>query len=890
MLSADIRSRWLRFFEERGHTVVPSASLVADDPTLLLINAGMVPFKPYFLGELRPPWQRATSVQKCVRTLDIDEVGKTARHASFFQMCGNFSFGDYFKEGAIPFAWELLTTSVADGGFGLPEDRLWVTVYLDDDEAADIWHDSVGVPRDRIQRRDKADNFWSMGVPGPCGPCSEIFYDRGPQFGAEGGPIADEERYIEIWNLVFMQYIRGEGDGKADYQILGDLPQPNIDTGLGLERTAMVLQGVDNLYEIDTTRRILDRASEISGKQYGADSEDDVRLRVVADHARTAAMLIGDGVTPGNEGRGYVLRRMMRRTIRAMRLLDTPAHSMRELTSTAIDVMAPQYPELESDRARIEQVAQREDEAFSQTLKAGTAIFDTAVKTAKAEGRTKLGGEQVFALHDTYGFPIDLTLEMASEQGLSVDESGFRELMREQRDRAKADAKAKKAGYGSLAAYRQLANDAGASTFLGYETTASDGVVRGLLRDGEVADSASEGDEIEIVLDRTPFYAESGGQVADRGRIVLPNGTVIEVLDVQSPLAGLIAHQAIVRNGEIRVGESVLSEVDVARRHATSRAHTATHLVHEALREALGEGATQAGSENSPGRFRLDFNSPSAVSQSALHDVEQRVNEILAEDLGVHTDVMTLSDARASGAIGLFGEKYGDEVRVVSVGDFSRELCGGTHATRSGQLGVITLVGESSIGSGVRRVEALVGMDAYGYLARENLLVHQIASLLNGRPDEMPERVAGLIDRIKEADRALDRIRSQQLQEQAAAVVNSARDVAGVSVVTVRAPDATNGASLRELALDARNRLGTDRPVAVVAGAVDGARVNVVAVINETAAAAGQSAHALLTTALAHVDGKGGGKGEIAQGSGTRVEGLDEGLASVDAAVRAAAQ
>ncbi len=890
MLSADIRSRWLRFFEERGHTVVPSASLVADDPTLLLINAGMVPFKPYFLGELRPPWQRATSVQKCVRTLDIDEVGKTARHASFFQMCGNFSFGDYFKEGAIPFAWELLTTSVADGGFGLPEDRLWVTVYLDDDEAADIWHNSVGIPRDRIQRRDKADNFWSMGVPGPCGPCSEIFYDRGPQFGAEGGPIADEERYIEIWNLVFMQYIRGEGDGKTDYQILGDLPQPNIDTGLGLERTAMVLQGVDNLYEIDTTRRILDRASEISGKKYGADPDDDVRLRVVADHARTAAMLIGDGVTPGNEGRGYVLRRMMRRTIRAMRLLDTPAHSMRELTSTAIDVMAPQYPELESDRARIEAVAQREDEAFSQTLKAGTAIFDTAVKNARDEGRTKLGGEQVFALHDTFGFPIDLTLEMASEEGLSVDESGFRELMREQRDRAKADAKAKKAGYGSLAAYRELADDAGASTFLGYETTASDGVVRGLLRDGAVAQTASEGDEIELVLDRTPFYAESGGQVADRGQIALPNGTVIEVLDVQSPVAGLIAHQAIVRNGEVSVGDSVLSEVDVSRRHATSRAHTATHLVHEALREALGEGATQAGSENSPGRFRLDFNSPGAVSPSALHDVEQRVNEILAEDLGVHTDVMTLSDARASGAIGLFGEKYGDEVRVVSVGDFSRELCGGTHATRSGQLGVITLVGESSIGSGVRRVEALVGMDAYRYLARENLLVHQIASLLNGRPDEMPERVAGLMDRLKDADRALDRIRSQQLQEQAAAVVDAAREVAGVRVVTVRAPDATNGASLRELALDARNRLGTDRPVAVVAGAVDGARVNVIAVINEAAAAAGQSAHALLTTALAHVDGKGGGKGDIAQGSGARVEGLDEALASVDAAILTATQ
>ena len=564
MESAEIRARWLRFFESENsqglkHTVVPSASLIADDPNLLLVNAGMVPFKPYFLGEVTPPFKRATSVQKCVRTLDIDEVGKTTRHASFFQMCGNFSFGDYFKEGAISLAWELLTRPIADGGYGFPEEKLWVTVYLDDDEAADIWHKKIGVPRERIQRRDMADNFWSMGVPGPCGPCSEIYYDRGPEYGVDGGPIADENRYLEIWNLVFMQNERGAGGGKDGYPILGELPAKSIDTDLGLERTAALLQGVENIYEIDTTMMILSRASELSGVKYGASQKSDVALRVIADHARTSAMLIGDGVTPGNEGRGYVLRRMMRRTIRNMRLLGVNDPIMSELTVAAIAAMGPQYPELNTDKKRILSVSVSEEESFLQTLKSGTQIFDTASAAIKKSSKNILPGDEVFKLHDTYGFPFDLTLEMAREVGLEVDEDGFRRLMTEQRDRAKADAKAKKSGHTDLSEYKKIADKSGATSFLGYSDVKSESKINGILVDGLSVNSAHVGQEVELVLDRTPFYAEGGGQLADGGKITISTGAVIEIDDVQTPVNGLSVHRGRVISGEVSLGSDALA-------------------------------------------------------------------------------------------------------------------------------------------------------------------------------------------------------------------------------------------------------------------------------------------------------------------------------------------
>lgn len=504
MESAEIRRRWLSFFEERGHTAVPSASLIADDPTLLLVPAGMVPFKPYFLGEVKPPAPRVTSVQKCVRTPDIEEVGKTTRHGTFFQMCGNFSFGDYFKEGAITLAWEILTKSVEEGGYGLDPEKLWITVYLDDDEAEAIWRDKIGVPAERIQRLGMGPNFWSMGVPGPCGPCSEINYDRGPEFGVEGGPAVNDERYVELWNLVFMQYERGPGEGKEDFPIIGDLPSKNIDTGLGLERLAMILQGVQNMYETDTLRVVMDRATELTGVRYGAEQGTDVSLRVVADHIRTSVMLIGDGVTPGNEGRGYVLRRIMRRAIRNMRLMGATGSVVKDLVDIVIDTMGLQYPELITDRKRIETVALAEEAAFLKALKGGTNILETAVTETKAAGGQVLAGDKAFLLHDTWGFPIDLTLEMAAEQGLSVDEDGFRRLMQEQRDKAKADARAKKTGHADLSAYREVADTSGATEFTGYTSTAGESTIVGLLVDGVPSPAASEGDEVEVVLDRTP--------------------------------------------------------------------------------------------------------------------------------------------------------------------------------------------------------------------------------------------------------------------------------------------------------------------------------------------------------------------------------------------------
>ena len=862
---------------------MPSASLIADDPNLLLVNAGMVPFKPFFLGEVTPPYARATSVQKCVRTLDIDEVGKTTRHASFFQMCGNFSFGDYFKEGAIALAWELLTRPIADGGYGFPEEKLWVTVYLDDDEAADIWHKQIGVPKERIQRRDMADNFWSMGVPGPCGPCSEIYYDRGPAYGAEGGPIADENRYLEIWNLVFMQNERGAGGGKDSYPILGELPAKSIDTGLGLERTAALLQGVENIYEIDTTIKILNRASELTGVKYGSSEKSDVALRVIADHARTSAMLIGDGVTPGNEGRGYVLRRMMRRTIRNMRLLGSMDPIMSELTVAAIGAMGPQYPELVSDKNRILSVSVSEEESFLQTLKSGTQIFDLASVALKKSKATVLPGDEVFKLHDTYGFPFDLTLEMAREEGLEVDEEGFRRLMKEQKDRAKADAKAKKSGHTDVSVYKTIADKSGKSEFIGYAHLSSESKLTGIVVDGVGVSSASEGDDVDIVLNRTPFYAEGGGQLADGGRITLSNGAVVEIDDVQSPVPGLSVHRGRVISGSIEVGSEALAEIDIERRHAISRAHTATHMVHKAFREILGETATQAGSENSPGRFRFDFPATGSVPVSVLNDVESRVNTLLLDNLEVTAESMSQAKAKELGAMALFGEKYGDVVRVVSVGDWARELCGGTHVARSGQLGVIKLLSESSIGAGVRRVEALVGVDAYKFLAREHILLNSLTDLIKGaRTEELPERISDLLNKMKDIEKELATVRSAQALSQVGDLAKTAKIINGISYVSSVMADGVSGDDLRKIALDLRER--ESKAVVALISSNDGKPVLVVAT-SEEARAHGVKAGALVKIGSTVLGGGGGGKDDFAQGGGTDASKSLEALTAISNAL-----
>ena len=888
MESAEIRARWLRFFESGNsqgltHTVVPSASLIADDPNLLLVNAGMVPFKPFFLGEVTPPYKRATSVQKCVRTLDIDEVGKTTRHASFFQMCGNFSFGDYFKEGAIALAWELLTKPVSDGGYGFPEERLWVTVYLDDDEAADIWHKKIGVPLERIQRRDMADNFWSMGVPGPCGPCSEIYYDRGPAYGIDGGPIADENRYLEVWNLVFMQNERGAGGGKEGYPILGELPAKSIDTGLGLERMAALLQGVENIYEIDTTMQILSKASALSGVKYGKNEKSDVSLRVIADHARTAAMLIGDGVTPGNEGRGYVLRRMMRRTIRNMRLLGTNDPSMATLTEAAIGAMGPQYPELIADSARILSVSASEEESFLQTLKSGTAIFDLAASAVKATKSTQMSGDDVFKLHDTYGFPFDLTLEMAREVGLEVDESGFTRLMKEQRDRAKADARAKKSGHTDLSEYKKIADASGATEFVGYTQIETESRVNAIVVDGVGTKSAQAGDDVEIILDRTPFYAEGGGQLADGGTITLADGTVVEIDDVQTPVPGVSIHRGRVLSGSIEVGQTSIALIDQERRNAISRAHTATHMVHKAFREILGETATQAGSENSPGRFRFDFPATGALSDGVLDDVEARVNALLLDDLAVTAEVMSQDEAKKLGAMALFGEKYGDRVRVVSVGDWARELCGGTHVGRSGQLGVVKLLSESSIGAGVRRVEALVGADAYQFLAREHVLLNSLTHIIKGaRVEELPARINDLVSKMRDIEKELSTLRTASAMESASSLISTAKVVAGTTVVLGSLADGIAADNLRLIALDLRAR---NKNTVVALTSVVEEKIVLVVAVSDDARQSGVKAGALVKLGSAILGGGGGGKDDFAQGGGSDRSKISAALEAIELAI-----
>jgi alanyl-tRNA synthetase len=881
MRTAEIRQRFLDHFEANGHTVVPSVPLPYDDPTLLFVNAGMVPFKPYFLGQQTPPYDRAVSVQKCVRTLDIEEVGKTTRHGTFFQMCGNFSFGDYFKEGAIDLACKLVTGSQSDGGFGFDPDKVWVTVHHDDDKARALWRQVAGLPEERIQGRGLEDNYWHMGVPGPGGPCSEIYIDRGPEFGPDGGPIVDEDRFLEIWNLVFMQSQLSAVRSKADFDVQGDLPAKNIDTGMGLERVAYLLQDKHNLYEIDEVFPVIERAVELTGRAYGRDHGDDVRLRVVGDHVRSALMLMGDGITPSNEGRGYVLRRLLRRVIRSMRLLGVQEPAVHELLPVSKDAMKASYPELERDWERISKIAYAEEEAFRQTLRTGTHLFDVAVTEAQQAGATQLSGDKAFALHDTYGFPIDLTLEMASEQGLSVDEDGFRRLMTEQRQRAKADAAAKKGQHAETGAYREIADTIGAPVdFTGYDQVVTEGSVRGIVDDTGSVSSAAEGDEVEVVLDRTPFYAEGGGQLADHGIIELESGARLDVLDVQSPLDGLIAHRARVLSGEVTLGEAVRSLVDVERRRSISRSHTATHMVHKAFREALGDTARQAGSENSPGRFRFDFSATGSVPQSVLGDVEARVNELVIDDLAVHAEIMSQDEAIRSGALALFGEKYGDEVRVVSVGDWARELCGGTHAGTSGQLGVVKLLGESSIGSGVRRVEALVGTDAYRFLAREHLLVAQLSEALKARPEELPERVADLVERLRVAEKEIERVRVIQLLASAGELAASARDVAGVAYVGHRAPDGANAGDLRTLALDVRGRISGRPGVVAVVGAANG-RASVVVAVNDAARERGVSANALVKLAASALGGSGGGKDDVAQGGGTEVGAADAALKQV---------
>jgi alanyl-tRNA synthetase len=842
MEGREIREAFLRFFEERGHRRVPSASLIPPPESgLLLTNAGMNQFIPYFLGHAPAPFPRATTCQKCFRTNDIENVGHTARHLTFFEMLGNFSFGDYFKRESCGWGFELVTEV-----FGIGPERIWVTVYESDDETVEIWQE-IGIPRERIVRRGKADNYWWTHAAGPAGPCSEIYVDRGPAYGPEGGPEVDEDRYLEIWNHVFMQ---DEVDDRGE--VVGELPAKNIDTGASVERLAVVLQGVENVFETDLFRPLMEVAESLAGRRHGQDPAADVSLKVIAEHGRATTFLIADGVLPSNEGRGYVLRRMLRRVVSHARRLGIEREVMPALVATTVEAFGDAYPELVENRAYVEQVAASEEERFARTLRQGMALFEDEVARAREAG--VVPGSVVFKLHDTFGFPKELTRELVEDAGLRIDEEGFEALMAEQRERAKRAAKKGPLGE-ELAA---VAAEVGRSAFVGYETLEAEGRVLALLTDAGRVPVASEGEEVKVVLDRTPFYAESGGQIGDHGYLRTAGG-LVRVLDTQYGPGDTIVHTGVVQSGEVREGEDVHAEVDRVRREATARAHTATHVVHWTLRHILGEHARQAGSLVAPGRLRFDFPHHSAVPRDVLDQAEELANRRLAEDQPVTIYETTFEEARSQGAIALFGEKYGEFVRVVEVGDYSIELCGGTHVPRTGNVALVRILGESSIGAGMRRVEALVGPDALKEINLERDLLQAVVQVLGaGDPRAAPERARQLLEQVKRLESELGRIRRQEVQARIEELARTAVPVAGALLVTAVLPAAAD--ELRELAQGVVGRLEQEGGAAAVLGSDAEGKGLIAAACSKRLVARGVTAPALLERAAKQIGGGAGGK------------------------------
>ncbi len=852
----EMRRAFTGFFADRDHTIVPSASVIPHDPTVLFTVAGMVPFKPYFTGDEVPPYRRATSVQKCIRAggkhNDLDDVGRTARHLVFFEMMGNFSFGEYFKELAIPYAWELYTEVL-----GLEADRLWVTVHVSDDEAAEIWHDAVGVPTERIQRLDE-DNFWRMGDTGPCGPSSEIFYDMGERFGAPGGPAhGGDERYPEIWNLVFMQY------NQLPSGEMVPLPKPSIDTGAGLERNLVVLQGVDSVWETDIMVPLIEEAQRVTGARLGTAENSDVSLRIMAEHARSSAILVNDGVFPSNEDRGYVLRRIIRRAVRHAYLLGSEQLVMPTMVDQAIGVMAEAYPDLERNRDFITSVIVREEEHFRQTMRNGLTIFDEEV--AELREPKVLSGDVAFRLHDTFGFPLELTKEIAAERGIDVDTAGFDAAMAEQRRRGKD---ARKAGtqHADADAYRELLEQFGQTDFTGYTEGESKGRVLAVLPTDD------EG-VVEIFLDRTPFYAESGGQIGDTGTIRTDTG-LAEVADTTNALPGLRRHIARIVQGEIEPGQDAVATIDVERRDAIRRNHTGTHLLHWALREVLGPHVKQAGSLVAPDRLRFDFSHYSPVTAEEIAQIEDLANHEVLANPRVRAYETTKSEAEALGAIAFFGDKYGDVVRVLEAGPHSLELCGGTHVKALGDIGPIKIVSEGSIGSNLRRIEAITGTATIDRLRHDEDVLAEAAGLVGVKPDQLVEGINRRLDEVKVLREELKALRQQAAGSEAADLAQTASD----GIVVARR-DGTSRDELRELALAIRQQPGI-RAV-VIGGAPEGGGAALVAAV---ASDSGLNASALIADAAKTVQGGAGKSADVAVAGGKDPSKLDEALALARAA------
>ncbi|NUT21478.1 MAG: alanine--tRNA ligase [Hamadaea sp.] len=853
MLSTDIRRTFLDYFAQRDHPELPSASLIPEDSKLLLVNAGMVPFAPYFLGRRQPPHPRLMTLQKCVRTVDIENVGKTTRHATSFEMLGNFSFGDYFKDEVVPWAYELLTE-----GYGLDRERLWVTVLDGDDETVELWR-RLGFPDERIQPLGVEDNYWSMGLPGPGGPSSEIFYDRGEQFGPGGGPAVNKERFLELWNLVFIHQLRGD----SDTDIRGELPARNIDTGLGVDRLALVLQERAHICETDLLSPTLRRLQEITSEDYSiAPTRSQTSYRIVSDHLRAGAFLIADGVLPGNEGRGYVVRRLLRRVVRHGRLLGIDGPFLGDLVGTVLENLGGQWPELITRRPVIEQVVSREEEAFDRTVRQGSRLLDVAILSAKPGG--VLPGSTAFELHDTYGFPVDLTAEIAEDAGLSLDRDEFGLLMQAQRRRAR---EAQASGSSGTEAYRELLGKIGPTEFFGYDRLSGEVRVVGLVGgDGTVA---TEGGRVEVILDRSPFYAEAGGQVGDSGVVRTRDGGVIRVDSTKSIGDGLYVHSGQVVSGVVSLDDEVFAEVDGVRRAATARAHSATHVLHATLREHLGEHAQQHGSLVEPGRLRFDFTHFDAVGADRLAEIEEQVNERLLSNPEVRVWHATRAEAERAGATALFGEKYGDTVRIVDIGDFSRELCGGTHVGYGSQAGPVRLLGEESVGAGLRRVSALVGMDALRHADRERRVLGEVTRLLGSPTDTVVQQLTVRLGALSDAEKRLSAYRRRELDLLGGELATWG-EPCGLGRVVVRKVTGVTGDELRGLAADVLRRL--PEPGVVVLGLSDGGRAQLVAAVSN-----GEAVD-LLRDAGREVGGGAGGTGPVANAGGRRVEGLDRAL------------
>ena len=875
MTSNEIREKYLKFFESKGHKIIPSASLVPSDPSILLTIAGMVPFMPIFLGQVKSSLTRATTCQKCVRIIDIENVGKTARHHTFFEMLGNFSFGDYFKEDAIKWAWEFFTKVI-----GFSEEKLWVSVYKDDDESFDIWHNLIGLPEKRIVRLGEEDNFWKVGPTGPCGPCSEIYIDLGEERASkEGGGVGvDGERYLELWNLVFMQYNREE-DGT-----LTPLPKKNIDTGLGFERIASVLQKADTDFETDLFLPIIKFIAQNAGIKYKEDKKKDLALKVIADHIRSLVFMISDGIVPSNEGRGYVLRMLLRRAFRYGKVINYNQPFLYEVAPVVINLMKEVYPETYKEENRIFQTILTEEKKFQETLNIGIQILDSMKEELKQENKNKLSGKDAFKLYDTFGFPLELTRDILEEDGFGIEEDDFKNEMKIQRERSreswvknKASAKDDKI---NQKLYQDILEERGETEFIGYDFVEAKSKVIAITKDDKLVDKVTAGDKCKIYLEKTPFYAEKGGQIGDKGVIASTskNNLLVEILNTQAPIEGLIAHFAEISKGEIKVGEEVLARVDLLRRKAIARNHTATHLLHRVLRDVLGEHVKQSGSAVNNHHLRFDFNHFAPLTNDELEKIENLVNEKILDELEVETKISTFDKAKEMGAIALFGEKYDEQVRVVKIGEFSLELCGGTHLNSTSNIGLFKILNEEGIGSGLRRIEAVTGDRALKYIKEKENIIKEVSDKLQTIPSEIPVKINQIIDDANNMKKKIKIIRNKLAHYEVDKLLSKKKEIKGVNIISLKV-EAEDNNDLRNWGDLIKDKIKSG--IVVLGTELDNGKVALLAMVTDDLAQKGYSAGNIIKAIAPIVGGKGGGKKTMAQAGGSKADKLNQALEKV---------